>query len=117
MKQGRLEVVEGASPVRITTRSAVSELSALIEAAEARLRELVRARAMLVGDDGGSLGAFQSERAGSGPEARVAPDELISRERAGRALAEARIDELKSALRRANAAIEALMVDPHDGLA
>lgn len=104
--------VDGTSPTRVDAGSVIRELERLIVQTTTELHGLMTARDQLMAGEQGTERLIETQQlADHGGLVR----ELES-ERTGRALAEARIDQLKADLNRANLAIQALLVDPDAGV-
>jgi len=111
---GPLELVHGQVPKRVSRESVVGHLLDRLSDHETKLLQLWASAAQLgLGDIGGASSTGPTLR-GSSDGALQAAEEALAAERAGRAAAEARIDELKRDLRRANRAINALMPHPDE---
>jgi hypothetical protein len=112
IREGRLVRVDGTSPTRVDAGSVIRELERLIVQTTTELHGLMTARDQLMAGEQGTERLIETQQlADHGGLVR----ELES-ERTGRALAEARIDQLKADLNRANLAIQALLVDPDAGV-
>ena len=108
VRDGRLKRLEGTSPATVDTDDVLREMVRSRHEAVARVARLDAAMRTLTGSDGNPTPPADAVSTHG-----TLTDEL-ARERTGRALAEARIDELKEQLRRVTAAARALLPSETD---